>query len=317
MSRSQSQYSAVAGIDLSKSSKSDLDSMFLQILKNGIHGISFSAYLEDQSPGSQISEEQVDARMKILQPYVKWVRSFSCVDGNEHIPKVAHKYGMKTLVGAWLGDDKDKNEIEIENIIKLGKDGYADIIAVGNEVLLRGDLTEEEIIKYVQKVKNEIPNVPVGYVDAYFEFVNHPLICNVCDVILANCYPFWEGYPIEHAFSYLKNMYYLAVGAAKGKKVLMFVDPPYYKADQKRAYEHSFNEEEHLRVAKVLKGTNHLFILTYDDCPEVRKLYSWANIYPVSWRYHTANSNKATRKMGQELIITNFALDSKILKKLK
>jgi exo-beta-1,3-glucanase (GH17 family) len=221
MSRSQSQYSAVAGIDLSKSSKSELDSMFLQILKNGIHGISFSAYLEDQSPGSQISEEQVDARMKILQPYVKWVRSFSCVDGNEHIPKVAHKYGLKTLVGAWLGDDKDKNEIEIENIIKLGKDGYADIIAVGNEVLLRGDLTEEEIIKYIQKVKNEIPNIPVGYVDAYFEFVNHPLICNVCDVILANCYPFWEGYPIEHAFSYLKNMYYLAVGAAKGKKVII------------------------------------------------------------------------------------------------
>lgn len=221
MSRSQSQYSAVAGIDLSKSSKSELDSMFLQILKNGIHGISFSVYLEDQSPGSQISEEQVDARMKILQPYVKWVRSFSCVDGNEHIPKVAHKYGMKTLVGAWLGDDIDKNEIEIENIIKLGKDGYADIIAVGNEVLLRGDLTEEAIIKYVQKVKNEIPNIPVGYVDAYFEFVNHPLICNVCDVILANCYPFWEGYPIEHAFSYLKNMYYLAVGAAKGKKVII------------------------------------------------------------------------------------------------
>ena len=221
MSRSQSQYSAVAGIDLSKSSKSELDSMFLQILKNGIHGISFSAYLENQSPGSQISEEQVDARMKILQPYVKWVRSFSCVDGNEHIPKVAHKYGMKTLVGAWLGDDKDKNEIEIENIIKLAKDGYADIIAVGNEVLLRGDLTEEEIIKYIQKVKNEIPNIPVGYVDAYFEFVNHPLICNVCDVILANCYPFWEGYPIEHAFSYLKNMYYLAVGAAKGKKVII------------------------------------------------------------------------------------------------
>lgn len=221
MSRSQSQYSLVAGIDLSKSNKSDLDSMFLQILKNGIHGISFSAYLENQSPGSQISEEQVEARMKILQPYVKWVRSFSCVDGNEQIPKIAHKYGMKTLVGAWLGDDKEKNEIEIENIIKLAKDGYTDIIAVGNEVLLRGDLTEDEIINYIQKVKNEIPNIPVGYVDAYFEFVNHPRLCNLCDVILANCYPFWEGYPIEHAFSYLKNMYYIAVNAAKGKKVII------------------------------------------------------------------------------------------------
>lgn len=221
MSRSQSQYSAVAGKDLSKSNKSELDLMFMQMLKNGIHGISFSAYLENQSPGSEISEEQIDSRMKIIQPYVKWVRSFSCVDGNENIPRIAHKYGLKTLVGAWLGNDKNKNEKEIEGIIKVAKEGNADIIAVGNEVLLRGDLTEDELIKYIQKVKNEILNTPVGYVDAYFEFVNHPRLCNLCDVILANCYPFWEGYPIEHAFSYLKNMYYLAVNAAKGKKVII------------------------------------------------------------------------------------------------
>lgn len=221
MSRSQSQYSVSAGIDLSKLSKSDLDLMFLKILRNGIHGISFSAYLENQQPGSIISEEQIDVRMKIIQPYVNWVRSFSCVDGNELIPKVAHRYGIKTLVGAWLGDDKEKNDTEVESLIQVAKDGYADILAVGNEVLLRGDLTEDEIINYVQKVKAEVPNVPVGYVDAYFEFVNHPRLCNVCDVILANCYPFWEGYPLEHSLAYLKNMYYLAVTAAKGKKVII------------------------------------------------------------------------------------------------
>ena len=221
MSRSGSKHSILSGIDISDLSKSELDSAFLNLLKQGIHGISFSAYLENQNPGSQISEKQIEVRMNIIQPYVKWVRSFSCVDGNEHIPKIAHKYGLKTLVGAWLGDDKEKNEEEIESIIKLAKEGYADIIAVGNEVLLRGDLSEDEIIKHIQKVKNEIPNIPVGYVDAYFEFVNHPRLCNICDVILANCYPFWEGYPIEHAFSYLKNMYYMAVNAAKGKKVII------------------------------------------------------------------------------------------------
>lgn len=202
-------------------SKNELESLFLKILNEGIHGISFSAYLENQKPGSIISEEQIEFRMQIIKPYVKWVRSFSCIDGNELIPKVAHKHGLKTLVGAWLGDDKDKNEIEIESLIKVAKDGYADILAVGNEVLLRGDLTEDEIIKYIQKVKQEVPNLPVGYVDAYYEFVNHPRICNVCDVILANCYPFWEGYPLEHALAYLKNMYYKAVYAAKGKKVII------------------------------------------------------------------------------------------------
>jgi glucan 1,3-beta-glucosidase len=221
LSRSGSKHSILTGIDISNLSKADLESAFLKLLKQGIHGISFSAYLENQSPGSIISEEQIEARIKIIKPYVKWVRSFSCVDGNEHIPKIAHKHGIKTLVGAWLGNDKEKNEEEIESIIKVAKVGYADIVAVGNEVLLRGDLTEDEIINYIQKVKMEIPNVPVGYVDAYFEFVNHPRLCNICDVILANCYPFWEGYPLEHSLSYLKNMYYQAVGAAKGKKVII------------------------------------------------------------------------------------------------
>lgn len=221
MSRSTSKPNILTGIDISDLSIAELESVFVRLLKQGIHGISFSAYLENQSPGSIISEEQIENRMKILKPYVKWVRSFSCVDGNELIPKVAHKHGIKTLVGAWLGDDKDKNEKEIESIIKVAKDGYADIIAVGNEVLLRGDLTEDEIIKHIQKVKQEVTNIPVGYVDAYYEFVNHPLICNVCDVILANCYPFWEGYPLEHSLAYLKNMYYQALSAAKGKKVII------------------------------------------------------------------------------------------------
>jgi exo-beta-1,3-glucanase (GH17 family) len=221
MSRIESKPSILSGVDVSNLSKAELESAFLKLLNQGIHGISFSAYLENQSPGSIISEEQIETRIKIIKPYVKWVRSFSCVDGNEHIPRIAHKHGIKTLVGAWLGDDTEKNQKEIESIIKVAKAGYADIIAVGNEVLLRGDLTEDEIIRLIQKVKMEVPNVPVGYVDAYFEFVNHPRLCNVCDVILANCYPFWEGYPLEHSLAYLKNMYYLAVTAAKGKKVII------------------------------------------------------------------------------------------------
>jgi len=221
MSQSKLKHSILSGIDTSKFKTGDLDAAFLKILNSGIHGISFSAYLENQSPGSIISEEQIETRMKVIKPYVKWVRSFSCVDGNENIPRIAHKHGIKTLVGAWLGNDKEKNEAEIEGIIKVAKQGYADIVAVGNEVLLREDLTEDEIIKHIQRVKQAIPNVPVGYVDAYYEFVNHPLICSACDVILTNCYPFWEGYPLEHSLAYLKNMYYQAVYAAKGKKVII------------------------------------------------------------------------------------------------
>ncbi len=212
---------SLSGVDLSSMSRAELDRSFLKQLARGIHGISFSVYLQDQAPGVNIKADQIHSRMKILQPYVKWVRSFSCVDGNELIPAIAHDHGLKTLVGAWLGTDAEKNEREIQGVIEVGKAGYADIIAVGNEVLLRGDLSEEQILTFIERVKENVPDVPVGYVDAYYEFTLHPRISEVCDVILANCYPFWEGYPLEHSLLYLKDMYHRAVKAGKGKKVII------------------------------------------------------------------------------------------------
>jgi len=91
--------------------------------------------------------------------------------------------------------------------------------------------------------------------------------------------------------------------------VFMYIDPPYYEADQKRAYEHSFIQTDHERLAVLLKETDLSFCLTYDNCEPVRALYDWATITPVSWRYHTANSRKASRKMGHELIISNYKLE--------
>lgn len=94
----------------------------------------------------------------------------------------------------------------------------------------------------------------------------------------------------------------------RGETVLLYLDPPYYEADQKRAYTHSFSEKDHLRLAKLLRHTEHYFFLSYDDCDAVRKLYSWANIHSRSWWYNTANCKGTSRKMGAELIITNFPL---------
>jgi exo-beta-1,3-glucanase (GH17 family) len=212
---------SLAGVDLADKSTEELKALFKEVLNNGIHGISFSVYFEGQGPGSQISEDQIRKRMKIIRPYVKWIRSFSCLDGNELIPKIGHEFGLNTLVGAWLGNDLGKNEEEIKAVIEVAKAGYADMVAVGNEVLLRGDLSENEILEYIKRVKAEVPAIPVGYVDAYYVFTDHPEICEVSDVILVNCYPFWEGYPYEHALSYMKNMYQIAKKAAHGKKVII------------------------------------------------------------------------------------------------
>ena len=83
---------------------------------------------------------------------------------------------------------------------------------------------------------------------------------------------------------------------ARGEKVLMYLDPPYYHADQKRAYTKSFDVDDHIRLANALRNTPFYFCLSYDDCPEIRKLYEWAVINDVSWLYNTDNKPGESRK---------------------
>ncbi len=219
-SKREERFLALASIDFEGKSLEELKELYCKTLESGMHGLCFSPYLEGQKPGDQLSEEQIRRRLEIIKPYTKWIRSFSCTDGNELIPKIAHEYGMKTLVGAWLGNDPEINQREIVNLIEIANEGYVDIAAVGNEVMYRGDLTEEELLEFIHKVKSEV-NVPVGYVDAYYEFSERPEITEACDIILSNCYPFWEGCDQDYSLLYMKDMYHQAKRAGNGKKVII------------------------------------------------------------------------------------------------
>lgn len=101
-------------------------------------------------------------------------------------------------------------------------------------------------------------------------------------------------------------------------KVLMFLDPPYYNAKQESHYAHSFKKEDHIRLADACKKTSHNFFLTYDSCEEIKELYGWANIYDLEFYYRLDNSkdNLDKRKIGKEVVITNYdlKLDLNILK---
>ncbi|GAA4811049.1 glycosyl hydrolase family 17 protein [Litoribaculum gwangyangense] len=214
-------YSDYTGVDFSKYSLEELQKLWRKTLENGMHGLCFSMYEDGQEPGDTITEEQVERRINIIKPYTKWVRSFSCIEGNEHVPRIAHKHGLKTMVGAWLGDDMEKNEQEIESLIELAKEGCVSIAAVGNEVLYRNDLTLDQLLGYIKRVKEAIPHIEVGYVDAYYEFSVHPELVNICDVILSNCYPFWEGCHIDGALNHMQRMFGQASDAGRGKKVII------------------------------------------------------------------------------------------------
>ena len=206
---------------LSPQARACLAAEFRGVLDAGVHGLCFSPYLEGQSPGAQVSAAQIRARLEVIRSHTRWVRSFSCTDGHEQTPAIAHAMGLRTLVGAWLGTDPAINEREIEGVIEVARAGHADLVAVGNEVLLREDLAEDVLIAQIERVKRAVPGVPVGYVDAYYLFEKHPRVTAACDVVMTNCYPFWEGCPRERALAYMQTMVQRTRAAAPGKRVLI------------------------------------------------------------------------------------------------
>jgi exo-beta-1,3-glucanase (GH17 family) len=210
-----------AGVNFSGMSLSDKVALLKRILQRKIHGISFSPYLEGQKPGTEIGESQIRDRLGIIQPYAHWIRSFSCIEGNQETPRIAREMGLKTMVGVGLSDDRDANELEFAGGIEAARGGHADILAIGNEIMLRGDLTDDELIEYIQRAKDAVPGVPVSTVDAYFLFEEHPRVAEACDILLVNCYPFWESCPAGHALRYMKEMYRRAVRVAGGRRVVI------------------------------------------------------------------------------------------------
>ena len=207
--------------DISSKSETEVKEMFAASLNTGAPGLCFSPYFQGQDIDDLLSESQIRERMETIQPHTKWIRSFSCTKGNEFIPKVAKEAGLKTMVGAWIGPDKERNEKEIAALIDIAKNGNVDIAAVGNEVLLRGDLPKAELIEYIKRVKEALPDIQVGCVDTYFQFSENEDLVDVCDVILANCYPFWEGNDINEAVTSLQKMYTITQDAAKSKPVFI------------------------------------------------------------------------------------------------
>ncbi len=214
-------FPGLLGTNFSQMSRADKAALLREILQRKIHGLSFSPYMEGQSPGTEIGAQQIRERLSIIQPYTNWIRTFSCIEGHEQTPAIAHENGLKTMVGIGLSEDLEINETELRNGIEIARAGHADILAVGNEVMLRQDLTEDQLIDYIERAQDAVPGVPVGTVDAYFLFENHPRVAAASDLLLVNCYPFWESCPAEYALLYMKEMYRRAQAVSDGKKVII------------------------------------------------------------------------------------------------
>jgi exo-beta-1,3-glucanase (GH17 family) len=187
------------------------------------YGLNFSPYMDSQDPnkGAVVSSDQISSRLQIIKPYTSNVRTFGCTSGLEKAGPIAHGLGLKAAVGAWIGSNSAANELELSNLIAVGKAGGADMLIVGSEALLRGDLDETQLIGYIDRVRQAVPGIPVSYADTYAVLLSHPAVIGAVDVVMVNYYPYWEGISIDKAIARIRTVHPQVVAAAGTRKVVV------------------------------------------------------------------------------------------------
>jgi exo-beta-1,3-glucanase (GH17 family) len=165
-----------------------------------LYCISYAPFRDGQDPlveATTVSAEQIDEDLTVLSRYTDCIRTYSIANGLDQIPAIAQRHGMKMLLGLWLSSQPDKNRHQVDTAIQLART-FPDTIRaviVGNEVLLRGDLSEADLMGFIREVKSQV-SIPVTYADVWEYWLRYSDLKNVVDFVTIHILPYWEDFPL-------------------------------------------------------------------------------------------------------------------------
>ena len=191
--------------------------------------VSYAPFEKAQSPfdlddGLTISERRIEQDLALLSQRFECVRTYS-VTGLEAVPKLAGKFGLKVLLGAWVSADPVATRKELERVIALAKQHPAVVraVIVGNETLLRKEVTGAQLASYLRQVKAALPEVPVTYADVWEFWLKHPEVAPATDFVTIHILPYWEDDPasIDTAIAHISQVYGEVTEQIPGKRLLI------------------------------------------------------------------------------------------------
>ncbi|NND92763.1 MAG: glycosyltransferase [Granulosicoccus sp.] len=176
-----------------------------------IEGVSFSPFRPGQSPQKTDfpSEEQITRDLELLADRVREVRTYSVEESLGSIPRLAAPLGLEVMVGVWISSDIDRNWAEIGTLRRLLAENTGNItgIVVGNEVLLRGEITVDQLSSYVDIVRSMSGGIPVTVAETWDVWLKNADLADHVDYVTAHVLPYWEGIPASIAHDYVFERY--------------------------------------------------------------------------------------------------------------
>jgi len=175
-------------------------------------------------PTTQISAGQIEQDMAQLAKISECVRTYSIENGLDQVPAIAGKAGLKVMQGIWLGSNRAKNFAQISTAIRLVKEnpGVITSLVVGNEVLLRGEMTTTDLAAIIRSVKAQV-TVPVTYADVWEFWLRYREIYDAVDFITIHILPYWEDFPIraKYAAAHVNSIRQRMAVTFPGKEILI------------------------------------------------------------------------------------------------
>jgi exo-beta-1,3-glucanase (GH17 family)/cellulose synthase/poly-beta-1,6-N-acetylglucosamine synthase-like glycosyltransferase len=178
-----------------------------------LQGFSFAPMRADSDPSKNIfpKVEEIDEDLALLQDTAHAVRTYTVKDTLAEVPRLARKHRLNVTLGAWIGTDPKENDKELDRLSEVLAQNNRNVVRVmvGNEALLRGDVTVPEMIKYLDRVRRST-TLPVSTAEPPYIWMRHPELADHVDFITIHLLPYWEEVPIgeavDHVFKRLQDI---------------------------------------------------------------------------------------------------------------
>jgi exo-beta-1,3-glucanase (GH17 family) len=165
-----------------------------------IQCVSYAPFRGNQDPFGPdvpIDPRQIEEDLVRLKPLTDCIRTYSVDHGLDQIPEIAGRHGMKVMLGLWLSNLPDLSRHQIETAVALAR-RFPEVIqsiVIGNEVLLRGEMSAPDLANTIRAVKAQV-TMPVTYADVWEFWVRYREIASAVDFITIHILPYWEDFPI-------------------------------------------------------------------------------------------------------------------------
>src|SRR5450756_2448774 len=154
------------------------------------------------TPTTQVAPEHIARYLEGLARITDCVRTYSIENGLDQVPALAAKVGLKVIQGIWLGSNRLKNLAQISAAVRLTKEfpGVITSVVVGNEVLLRGEMTTSDLAAIIRSVKSQV-DIPVTYADVWEYWLRNREVYDAVDFVTIHILPYWEDQPVHAKFA--------------------------------------------------------------------------------------------------------------------